>query len=83
MIRPARERLVPSIVSGRAAAGVALMLALSGFAAPAVAQTCTPVNTCTDPRGCPDFVVDPGVLKGSVFAGTRTFAETDCAVIEG
>ena len=83
MLQPVRKRIAPSTVSGRSVAGVALLLALSGFAAPAGAQTCTPVNTCTDPRGCPDFVVDPGVLRGSVFAGTRTFVETDCAVIEG
>jgi hypothetical protein len=58
-------------------------------AAPALAQTCTPQNTCTDPRGCPDFRVDPGVLlsvlalKGNTAIETRTYAPTDCSVIEG
>lgn len=67
----------------RSVPSIGLLLALFGMATPAGAQTCTPLNTCTDPGGCPDFVVDPGLLKASVSAETRTYAGTDCAVIEG
>lgn len=68
-----RKALVAAVVMGAAAL----------FAAPVRAQTCTPQNTCTDPRGCPDFRVDPGVLLLTRNIETRTYAPTDCSVIEG
>jgi hypothetical protein len=57
-------------------------------AAAALAQNCTPQNTCTDPRGCPDFRVDPGALLyvltlGNTAIDKRTYAPTDCSVVEG
>jgi hypothetical protein len=64
------------------------ILALTGVVclffgvAAAAARTCTPQNTCTDPRGCPDFVVDQQVLS-NLAAETRTYAATDCSVLEG
>ena len=73
-----RKALPAAVVMGVAALAVA----------PLQAQTCTPQNTCTDPRGCPDFRVDPGALLyvltlGKTAIETRTFAPTDCSVIEG
>jgi len=73
-------------VSGRFVRKALLAAVVMGAAAltagPLQAQTCTPQNTCTDPRGCPDFRVDPGVLLGHNIE-TRTFAPSDCSVIEG
>ncbi len=43
---------------------------------------CTPQVPCTDPRGCPDLTIDPGVLR-SAQIDIHTFAATDCAVVEG
>lgn len=84
---PARTR--PVRVAGRLFP-FGVMIAVAALAAPpSHAQTCTPMNTCTDPRGCPDFRVDPGVLlsvvalKGGAGIETRTYAPTDCSVIEG
>ena len=73
----------------KALVGAVVMGAAALVAAPARAQTCTPQNTCTDPRGCPDFRVDPGALlyvvalKGNLGVETRTYDPSDCAVIEG
>ena len=36
---------------------------------------------CSDPRGCPDLVVDPKTMNP--FPETTTFTDTDCAVVEG
>lgn len=84
---PARTRPVRVV---RRLFPVGAMIAVAALAAaPSHAQTCTPQNTCTDPRGCPDFRVDPGVLlnvvalKGGAGIETRTYAPTDCSVIEG
>jgi hypothetical protein len=46
----------------------------------AVAQS--GVLPCTDPRGCPDLVVDQTALN-SAHQEKDTFAPTDCAVVEG
>jgi hypothetical protein len=69
-------------------AGIALALAVqvAGSADPAAAprfkSLCEPVNRCTDRRGCPDFVVDQGILSGAFF-WELTYAPDDCSVIEG
>jgi hypothetical protein len=76
------HRVVRELSAG-AVPVVALLLLSSGTASPLVAQTCAPQNACTDPRGCPDFVVDEGTLRAILGAETRTFADTDCAVVEG
>lgn len=76
-IRLIRKVLLAAVVTGAATL----------TAAPVRAQTCTPQNTCTDPRGCPDFRVDPGALhyflKSNFGIETRTYAPTDCSVVEG
>lgn len=46
------------------------------------APVCTPQIPCSDPRGCPDLTIDPGVLTSANF-DVHTFAPTDCAVVEG
>lgn len=74
---PVPRRIAAKSLSLALASGVCLF-----FCTAAAAQTCTPQNTCTDPRGCPDFVVDQGVLA-NMAAETRTYAVTDCSVLEG
>ena len=80
--QPRSVRLIHRLLFAAVVMGAAALVA-----APVPAQTCTPQNTCTDPRGCPDFRVDPGVLKTLMDRGvaveTRTYAPTDCSVIEG
>jgi hypothetical protein len=44
---------------------------------------CTPLVPCTDPRGCPDLTIDPGILLASPSIDIHTFAADDCAVVEG
>lgn len=41
----------------------------------------TPQVPCSDPRGCPDLVVDPETMEPSVH--TKKFKEKDCQVVEG
>jgi hypothetical protein len=43
---------------------------------------CTPQIPCADPRGCPDLVIDPGIITRPAH-DVHTFAPTDCAVVEG
>jgi hypothetical protein len=40
-------------------------------------------DACEPGAPCPDLVVDPDDLLASVIIGTRDFAATDCAIIEG
>jgi hypothetical protein len=47
------------------------------------APVCTPLVPCTDPRGCPDLTIDPGILLASPVIDIHTFAASDCAVVEG
>ncbi len=63
------------------------IVAITLFAPPALLATkpapiCTPQVPCTDPRGCPDLTIDPGILA-SAFIDIHTFAATDCAVVDG
>ncbi len=60
----------------------ALLLASAVAEAKKPVRLCEPVDRCTDRRGCPDFVVDRGQLS-RVFFEVRTYAPTDCAVLEG
>jgi hypothetical protein len=46
------------------------------------APVCTPLVPCTDPRGCPNLVLDPGIIT-TVYYDIHTFAPADCAVVEG
>lgn len=62
------------------------LLALSGIlliaTAPAANAEPTPDPLpCLDPRGCPDIIVDPVVMKPKI--ETQTFEEHDCDVEEG
>jgi hypothetical protein len=54
---------------------------------PAAAQEttsrCRTVLACSDPRGCPDLVVDPNILRRDLAIRRQRFATDDCSVIEG
>jgi len=39
--------------------------------------------SCSDPRGCPDLIIDPNLLPQDGYTQTREFAPEDCAVQEG
>jgi hypothetical protein len=41
------------------------------------------LSACSDGSPCPDLIVDQSDLAGSLVIDTRTFAATDCAVVEG
>jgi lysyl oxidase len=73
--RPLFARLLMAIIA-------AVLFAPSGAFAKRPPPICTPLVPCTDPRGCPDLTIDPGVLQ-SVSIDVHTFAATDCAVVEG
>lgn len=77
--------VIPS--AGRWLRALSLCAALLVSAAPALlAQeppVCTPQVPCTDPRGCPDFTIDPGVLDSVTQVDRHVFLPTDCAVLEG
>ena len=70
-----------------------MALAAAGGISGAWAQdtSCTPVVPCTDYRGCPDLVIDGGLLwNGGAFVDgigmsieSKKFAQSDCAVQEG
>lgn len=47
------------------------------------AKSTVEVVPCSDPRGCPDLIVDADMLKNQWHIKSQTFSETDCAVIEG
>jgi hypothetical protein len=74
---------------GRKGAGAFLApVLLLAVQAPALSQTpqrtaCVNEILCSDPRGCPDLVVDPNILAESVYLENRNFRESDCSVIEG
>ena len=80
-------RALPTDAFRRMFSATAVLVAMTLATVPAGAQTCTPQNTCTDPRGCPDFRVDPGTLfftfTGNSGTEKRTYLPTDCSVIEG
>ena len=40
-------------------------------------------TACAPGAPCPDLIVDQDDLRASIVIGTRTFAPTDCAVVEG
>ena len=62
---------------------VPFVLALSaGFVLGTSASSGDPVVPCADPRGCPDLIVDAHKLN-QWHVDQQTFADTDCAVIEG
>jgi hypothetical protein len=71
------------------AASLIAALTAAGAFSQAGAQTtesqslCSPVVPCSDPRGCPDLVVDGDVLAQSWFIRNFRFSESDCTVIEG
>src|SRR2546422_2789327 len=46
---------------------------------------CQPMVPCADSRGCPDMVIDRGVLADLLVHSIefRTFASDDCVVLEG
>jgi len=59
-------------------------LVAAALAVPPVAasDTCPVFVPCTDPRGCPDLVVDPAPL--SQWSSSRQrFRSNDCSVVEG
>jgi lysyl oxidase len=60
----------------------ALLIAPHELLAKKPVPLCTPQVPCTDPRGCPDLTIDPGLLD-SAFLDVHTFAPEDCAVVEG
>ena len=60
----------------------AVLLAPQGLQAKKAVPICTPQIPCSDPRGCPDLTIDPGLLR-SAFYDVHTFAANDCAVVEG
>ena len=61
---------------------VALLLAGGEALAKKEPPICTPQVPCSDPRGCPDLVLDPGIISRPAL-DVHTFAPTDCAVVEG
>lgn len=42
-----------------------------------------PLLPCSDPRGCPDLLVDEALLANSWFTDLQSFSAKDCAVQEG
>jgi len=60
----------------------ATLLAPNAAFAKKTVPICTPQVPCSDPRGCPDLDLDPGILRGLII-DIHTFAATDCAVVEG
>jgi hypothetical protein len=82
----------PRVASHRGPAGwparITLLLTLPllfAETAPAASRfksLCVPENRCTDRRGCPDFVVDRGILSQPFF-WELTYDAADCSVIEG
>jgi Lysyl oxidase len=55
-----------------------------GPGVPAVGGSATCGLTACEPGApCPDLVIDESDLRASIVIGTRTFAPTDCAVVEG
>lgn len=60
---------------------VLALLALAPLLAPAGAADEPPKVPCSDPRGCPDLIVDERAFRP--FRQSRTFDEHDCAVKEG
>ena len=40
-------------------------------------------SACAPGAPCPDLIIDQDDLRKSIVIGTRTFAPTDCAVVEG
>ncbi len=40
-------------------------------------------SACAPGAPCPDLIIDQEDLRASIVIGTRTFAPTDCAVVEG
>jgi len=67
------------------AIGFMVLLAPDPALAAKPVPLCTPVVPCADSRGCPDLVIDPGILADVTQSKivTRTFAADDCAVVEG
>jgi hypothetical protein len=61
------------------------LAALPGGVVTAQDSVCEPVVPCADSRGCPDLLIDPGVLGDLSHFNleTRTFAPDDCVVLEG
>jgi hypothetical protein len=47
------------------------------------ASLCETRVTCSDPRGCPDLVVDPNILRRDLMILKERFRDDDCSVIEG
>ncbi len=78
--------------------GVSVLAGALAAAAPPQApadapQPCQTLVSCTDPRGCPDFVTDRNRLSpvfqggkddpNDLFVATMTFSDSDCVVVEG
>jgi hypothetical protein len=67
---------------GLSAATLAMVMVATGLLlAPAQSQTSVDVP-CTDPRGCPDLVLDQKKLERTMLV-TETFPAEDCSVQEG
>jgi hypothetical protein len=47
------------------------------------ASGCLPLVPCSDPRGCPDLVVEADDLASSWRVESQTFPPDDCSVLEG
>ncbi len=77
---PARRLVWPVVMAAALVAGFA-----DSSPAPRVKSLCQPVDECSDPRGCPDFVVDYGFLADPdrTRLETWTYEPDNCAVIEG
>lgn len=82
-----RRRSITRLLWG--AAVLISLLTAAGVSSQARAQTteskslCSPVIPCSDPRGCPDLVVDADSLAQFWYVRNTVFKETDCAVVEG
>ena len=78
---PARGLAAPRLVLALPLAAVA-WCAAPEIRAQEATGLCVPAIPCSDPRGCPDLVVDPDYLARADLV-TRTFLSTDCAFLEG
>jgi Lysyl oxidase len=87
-IRSARSRLVVAVATPAALIAAYLFAAPAAYSAPA-ANLVPAANSqstfdvpCTDPRGCPDLVINEQKLNNAKLA-TQTFTPDDCSVQEG
>jgi len=82
--RPANPS-VPRVFWSVVGLGIVALLAAPNLVEGKKDGPCEPVVPCADRRGCPDMVVDPGVLGSTLSLDVRVehFKSDDCVVLEG